>query len=87
MRTILSLLIFALMCLSAEGQIPETLQQKLEAMASDSALEEALVGICVRTADGKTIVDISREFLNSNGAHEACQHRACAECSGRGLCL
>ena len=47
MRTILSLLIFALMCLSAEGQIPETLQQKLEAMASDSALEEALVGICI----------------------------------------
>lgn len=63
MRTILSLLIFALMCLSAEGQIPETLQQKLEAMASDSALEEALVGICVRTADGKTIVDINAEKM------------------------
>ena len=42
MRTILSLLIFALMCLSAEGQIPETLQQKLELICNQG--DELAVG-------------------------------------------
>lgn len=47
---------------SAYGQTqPEnvTLQERIEVLTSDPSLAQALTGICVRTADGETLVDIN----------------------------
>ncbi len=38
---------------------PVSLQEKVSALASDPALSQALTGICVRDAEGRTLVDIN----------------------------
>lgn len=40
-----------------------SLQARLEAFAADPSLSHALTGICVRTADGRTLVDIDAEKM------------------------
>ena len=40
---------------------PVSLQQSIEALASDPTFSEALVGVCIRTADGQPLVDINSE--------------------------
>ena len=44
-------------------QMEETLQAKVEALASDAAFSQSVVGICARTADGETLVDINSEVM------------------------
>lgn len=44
-------------------QMEETLQAKVEALASDSAFSQSVVGICARTAEGMTLVDINSEIM------------------------
>ena len=40
-----------------------SLQERVEALAGDPALSQAVVGICVRTADGRTLVDINADMM------------------------
>lgn len=42
----------------SDGNTSDSLLQDIEAIISDPALSRAAVGICVQTADGRTIVDI-----------------------------
>ena len=44
-------------------QVPESLQQKVEKIMSDPAFSEAVVGVCVRSADGETLVDINAQTM------------------------
>ncbi|MBE6239673.1 MAG: D-alanyl-D-alanine carboxypeptidase/D-alanyl-D-alanine-endopeptidase [Bacteroidales bacterium] len=39
------------------------IQQRIEAMAADQAFGQAVVGICARKADGKTLVDINSKTM------------------------
>lgn len=57
-RTIVSLLL-SMIYILAFAQTEGTLQERLEVLMSDTSLKEAQVGICVRTADGRTIADIN----------------------------
>ena len=44
-------------------QVPETLQEKVERIMADPAFGQAVVGVCVRNADGETLVDINAETM------------------------
>ncbi len=41
----------------------QTLQERIEAIAGDPALKEAVVSMCVRTGDGRTLADIGAERM------------------------
>ena len=59
---IISLLLAASVSTYAQ-QIEEPLQSKIEALAGDATFSQSVVGICARTADGKTLVDINSETM------------------------
>lgn len=67
MKNILTYLTLALaLSTTSYGQTPAdevNLQEKIEELISNSALSQAVTGICVRTADGKTIVDINADKM------------------------
>lgn len=63
MRLLLSLFLFLSICTSAIAQEPDALQDRLMSLVSDPAFEESLVGVCVRTSDGSTLVDINAEKM------------------------
>ena len=44
-------------------QPDETLQQKVEKLMSDQTFSQSVVGVCVRTAGGETLVDINSETM------------------------
>ncbi len=54
-----------IMCsMTGMAQVPaEGLQKTVEAIVADEALEGAVVGICARTGDGRTLVDIGAERM------------------------
>ena len=61
-RTVMIVMLLASFAANAQ-QMEETLQAKVEALASDAAFSQSVVGICVRTADGETLVDINSEMM------------------------
>lgn len=67
MKSILTYILLALaLSMTAHGQTPRediNLQEKIEELISVPALSQAVTGICVRTADGKTIVDINADKM------------------------
>lgn len=56
------MLIMASVTIKAQ-QSEITLQEKIEALAGDATFSNALVGICVRTGSGETLVDINAEKM------------------------
>ena len=44
-------------------QTEDTLQEKVEALVSDAAFSQSVVGICARTVAGETLVDINSEMM------------------------
>lgn len=62
MRNLLSYITAFACALTAAAQ-PASLQERVEALASDPALSQALVGICVRTSGGETLVDVNAEKM------------------------
>lgn len=67
MKNILTYMTLALaLSVGAHGQTPAdvmTLQDKIEEIISVPAMSQALTGICVRTQDGETVVDINAEKM------------------------
>ena len=61
-RTIIFVMLLAAYAANAQ-QTEETLQTKIEALASDAAFSQSVVGICARTAAGETLVDINSETM------------------------
>lgn len=58
--------LFFVLSVAAYGQTPAdeiNLQEKIEELISGPALSQAVTGICVRTSDGKTIVDINADKM------------------------
>ena len=52
--------IFLLATVTLRAQhLNESMHNKVESILSDPAFEQALVGVCVRTTDGQTLVDIN----------------------------
>ena len=59
MKRIISIILL-LAAVSLHAQQPaESLQTKVEGILSDPAMEQALVGVCVRGADGSTLADVN----------------------------
>ena len=56
------MLIMASVTIKAQ-QSEITLQEKIEDLAGDATFSNALVGICVRTGSGETLVDINAEKM------------------------
>ena len=64
MKRIIILLIFALVTAAAGAQQSQvSLQEKVEAVAGDAAFSQSVIGICARTADGETLVDINSDIM------------------------
>ena len=61
-RTVMIVMLLAAFAANAQ-QMEETLQAKVEALASDAAFSQSVVGICARTAGGETLVDINSEVM------------------------
>lgn len=59
MRNLLAYIILAVAIPVTAMAQPVSLQEKVSALVSDSALSQALTGICVRNAEGRTLVDIN----------------------------
>ena len=47
----------------AHGAIAQSLQSSIESIVNDPALSEAIVGICARTGDGRTLADIDSDNM------------------------
>ncbi len=65
-KTAINILSVALLLCCGDGMGAQTatadgLQQTVEAILADEALEGAVLGICARTGDGRTLVDIGAE--------------------------
>ena len=60
MKLLLAFISAAALCISSAAQ---SLQERISMLASDPAMNEAYIGICVRTPDGQTIVDINSEKM------------------------
>ena len=56
MKLLLTFISAAFLCISSAAQ---GLQERISLLASDPAMNEAYIGICVRTPDGHTLVDIN----------------------------
>ena len=61
-RMIIFLMMLSAVSLSAQ-QTEESLQSKVEALTEDPAFSQSVVGICVRTVSGKTLVDINSDIM------------------------
>ena len=49
--------------LSAQNPVEPDVQAKVEVVTDDPAFSQSVIGICARTADGKTLVDINAEVM------------------------
>ena len=58
-----NILIIAMLLASVSIYAQETLQSRIEALARDDTFSQSVVGICARTADGKTLVDINSGMM------------------------
>ena len=64
MKRILIFVMLIMASVTIKAQQSEiTLQEKIEALAGDATFSNALVGICVRTGSGETLVDINAEKM------------------------
>lgn len=61
-HTVIILLLISAFTAGAQ-QMEESLQAKVEALASDAAFSQSVIGICARTADGETLVDVNSEMM------------------------
>ena len=58
-KTITAFLCAAMTIATAAAQNAEGIQQKIETIVNGDVLGEAVVGVCARTGDGRTLVDIN----------------------------
>ena len=58
-KTITAFLCAAMTIATAAAQTAEGIQQKIETIVNGDVLGEAVVGVCARTGDGRTLVDIN----------------------------
>ena len=58
-----NILIIAMLLASVSIYAQDTLQSRIEALAGDDTFSQSVVGICARTADGKTLVDINSGMM------------------------
>lgn len=58
-KTITAFLCAAMTIATAAAQTTEGIQQKIETIVNGDVLGEAVVGVCARTGDGRTLVDIN----------------------------
>ena len=62
-RTIICAMLLAMSVSTYAQQAGLSLQKKIEALADDEAFSQSVVGICARTVDGHTLVDINSEIM------------------------
>ena len=58
-----NILIIAMLLASVSIYAQDTLQSRIEALAGDDTFSQSVVGICARTADGQTLVDINSGIM------------------------
>ena len=58
-KTITAFICAAMTIATAAAQTAEGIQQKIETIVNGDVLGEAVVGVCARTGDGRTLVDIN----------------------------
>ena len=58
-----NIMIIAMLLASVSIYAQDTLQSRIEALAGDDTFSQSVVGICARTADGKTLVDINSGMM------------------------
>jgi D-alanyl-D-alanine carboxypeptidase/D-alanyl-D-alanine-endopeptidase (penicillin-binding protein 4) len=58
-----NVLIMTMLLASVSIYAQDTLQSRIEALAGDDTFSQSVVGICARTADGKTLVDINSGMM------------------------
>ena len=55
--------VFSAMAQQTGGPQQESLQQQVAAIAEGDAFGQAVVGICARTGDGRTLIDVNAEDM------------------------
>ena len=58
-----NVLILTMLLASVSIYAQDTLQSRIEALAGDDTFSQSVVGICARTADGQTLVDINSGMM------------------------
>lgn len=67
MKSISAIIAIAILAISSTGVIyaqeTETIQQKAEAIANGDVFGQAVIGICARTGNGQTIIDVDADNM------------------------
>lgn len=62
-KNLILIFFYLLICLTSSAQTHHKAQESIEKLAGDALLSQSAVGICVRTGDGRTLVDINAEKM------------------------